>query len=147
MSSQRKIKNYMDRKDLLISNYKELKDSFKEEAEREAYENLFYILLKLDEFVYEYNVIKSYLQSKGEDSTEKNKKLLEEVQTKIDDIEKVIYLNDLFEVEPKFTIYRKNLNDNAQEGGKIIYGFEHQNKKLAWKFLDDRIFELRKQVS
>ncbi|KAI5963617.1 uncharacterized protein KGF55_002497 [Candida pseudojiufengensis] len=145
MSSTRRIKGYMEHKDALVNQYKQLKESFKDEQEREIYENLFHILLKLDELVYEYNVIKSYLQSK-QDNTPKNKILLEQIQTKINDIESSIYLDDLFQVEPKLTIYRKELSENAQEGGKIISGFEQQNPNLTRKFLDDRVFELRKSI-
>lgn len=146
MSSQRKLNGYLERKDSLISEYQALKSEFTPEQQ-----NRFYILIKLDEQLYEYHVCVSYLES--QQMTHKPKldtKDLKSWQTKmkiipekIRQLENEIFVDDLLTTAPRLNIIRKEIMDNAKEAGKIIHSYEVMNPKQVWHFLDDRMYELK----
>ncbi|KAI3403783.2 ISM1 [Candida oxycetoniae] len=140
------INGYLDRRKDLIHQYNSSLNSFKSELEYEAYANLFYILQKLDEYKYQYAVVKSYLDSQTQNSNVSIsiQESLKGVELKIKMLESEIYLEDLIMIEPNLAIIRKNLLENASEGGKILYHWEKSNPKEPWKFLDERIFDLKK---
>ncbi|KAI5967679.1 hypothetical protein CANMA_002859 [Candida margitis] len=144
MSSQRKLNGYLERKDSLIKQYRALKPDFSHHQQP-----LYYILIKLDELVYEYNVCKSYLETQQQtnkppitDVTLSQTKL-KFIHDKIRQIEDSIYYNELVAVAPRLAIIRKEITENAREAGKIILSYEVQNPKQQWRLLDERIYELR----
>lgn len=146
MSTQRKLNGYLERKESLIKQYKVLKPEFTKQQQ-----NLFYILIKLDEQVYEYNVVKSYLdmQQKShkpdlpQSLIDASRTKLKLIYQKIRQIEDEIYFEELAKAEPKLTIIRKEIADNAAEAGNIIHSYEVVHPKEAWHLLDDRMYDLR----
>lgn len=148
MSSQRKLNGYLERKDSLITQYRNLKSEF-----TPAQQTLFYILIKLDELVYEYNVCKSYLETQQLthkpplDNLQESQTKLKTIYEKIRQIEDEIYYDELITSAPRLNIIRKEITENAREAGKIIHSYEVMNPKLAWHLLDDRVYELKPRVN
>ncbi|CAX39902.1 conserved hypothetical protein [Candida dubliniensis CD36] len=127
MSSVRKIAAYLERKEDLTQQYNSLKEAFKDEPDYEGLINVFEILKFLDELIYEYHVHKSYLQSTKGPINDFERKLLGEMEKTIKQLEDDVSLPYLIENAQNLALIRRELFENAHEGGRLIHAYELQN--------------------
>ncbi|EDK42098.1 hypothetical protein LELG_00276 [Lodderomyces elongisporus NRRL YB-4239] len=145
MSSVRKVNNYLDQKKSLTTSYLELDNDLDISPEQvENYLNLFFILKKLDEYKYEYTVAKSYIDSHKDGTISvATQELLNGIELKIKAMEDEIDIQELISEAPKLSIIRKQLEENAIEGGKLIYYNEQLRPDIKQKFLDEQMYQLK----
>lgn len=127
MSSVRKIAAYLERKEDLSQEYNSLKEVFKDEPDYEGLANVFEILKFLDQLIYEYHVHKSCLQCTKGPINDFERKLLAEMEKTIKQLEDDVSLPYLIENAQNLALIRRELFENAHEGGRLIHAYELQN--------------------
>lgn len=131
MSSARKIAAYLDRKQTLTQQYLSLKDAFKGEEDYAGLVNVFNMLKHLDELVYEFQVYKSYIETSKKPLTKAEKDEMAEIEELIKIAEDNTSLAYLTENASRLAIVRRELFENAKEGGRLIQGSNFDSGNLV----------------
>lgn len=124
MSSARKIAAYLDRKQTLTQQYLSLKDAYKGEEDYAGLVNVFEMLKHLDELVYEYHVYKSYLEATKKPLSKTERDEMSKLEDLIRTLEDDTSLSYLTENATRLAIVRRELFENAREGGRLIQGYD-----------------------
>lgn len=124
MSSARKIAAYLDRKQTLTQQYLSLKDAYKGEEDYAGLVNVFEMLKHLDELAYEYHVYKSYLEATKKPLSKIERDEMAKVEDLVKSLEDDTSLSYLTENATRLAIVRRELFENAREGGRLIQGYD-----------------------
>ncbi|RCK59433.1 hypothetical protein Cantr_07815 [Candida viswanathii] len=124
MASARKVAAYLDIKQTITQQYLSLKDNYKTEVDYAGLANVFEMLKHLDELAYEFHVYKSYLETTKKKITQAEKDEIAEVEKLIKQLEDDTSLSYLTENASRLAIVRRELFENAKEGGRLLQGFE-----------------------
>ncbi|KAK6458930.1 uncharacterized protein RJT20DRAFT_10521 [Scheffersomyces xylosifermentans] len=132
---QRKVNNYEQRKHDLVHSYLALRDKFVSIDDPDhRLENTYEVLLQLDEILYEYRVVKSYLENRS-DLTSNDKLLLDKMDALATRLEKLLPIPDIISRVQELAILRRQINENAREASKILNLYEHSDPR-AKRFIE-----------
>lgn len=118
---QRKVNNYEQRKHDLVHSYLGLREKFAQmDDSNHNLENTYEILLQLDEILYEYRVVKTYLESRQEDLSPNDNILLARMDALAIRLEKLLPIPDIISRVQELAILRRQIYENAKEASKIL---------------------------
>lgn len=113
---QRKVNNYEQRKHDLVHSYLGLREKFAQmDDSNHNLENTYEILLQLDEILYEYRVVKTYLESRQEDLSPNDNILLARMDALAIRLEKLLPIPDIISRVQELAILRRQIYENAKE--------------------------------
>ncbi|KAK6462166.1 hypothetical protein DFJ63DRAFT_148559 [Scheffersomyces coipomensis] len=121
----RKVNNYQTRKLEVCKKYIDMRDEVKLEDDiTHDLEDGFDALMQYDEILYEYKILRGYLQDKSDILTSEDRILLSEMESTLNGIEKVLPLSFLISRIQELALVRRNLFENAMEAPKLLNQFE-----------------------
>ncbi|EGW34314.1 uncharacterized protein SPAPADRAFT_54467 [Spathaspora passalidarum NRRL Y-27907] len=139
---QRKIRNYVERKDSLTTEYLSLREKIRmEDSPEHELENAFEVLLRLDELLYDYHVKRAYLEYSRIELVPENRLILEHIDRTIHKLERIVPIPLLVRSAPKLAIFRRQLFESAREAAKILAQTESSNPD-AKKYISPESLEI-----
>ncbi|ODV79907.1 uncharacterized protein CANTADRAFT_5600 [Suhomyces tanzawaensis NRRL Y-17324] len=115
MSLSRKVGNYQNQKSAIIAEYLDLRKEVDIVDEQESFE----LLLYLDEILYEYHVVKGYIESSKLQLNEFDSMIFDQIQSLAKKLLDSVPIPELSEKIKRLPIVRRELQENAREAGKI----------------------------
>ena len=119
------IANYENHKSLIAAKYKSLKGLFEKLGPKLDFHHG--ALLHLDELIYEYNVITSYIDVTKSELSQEDHIILAQINELVVKLEKSILSQELTYQAGDLPIIRQQLIDNAKEAGTILSLQEHSS--------------------
>ncbi|RLV95200.1 hypothetical protein JA1_001281 [Spathaspora sp. JA1] len=140
---QRKIRNYIELKDSLTTEYLSLREKLKMEDNLDhELENAFDVLLRLDEILYDYHVKRAYLEYSKLELVPENRLILEHIERTVHRLERIVPIPLLVRSAPKLAIFRRQLFENAREAAKIMSQCEKSTPEWTRKYITQDDLEI-----